>query len=200
MAAARPDASVEELAAGRPPLPPAGSPLEIAEPPPPPAIEPPPASERIAVAPPPPPPAEKPATRQAKEAVVEPPPPALEPPPAPEKVAVAPPPPIEKSVVQPPPSVAKPPAAKPVIQPVPPKKPAPTLVATVRPPKLTVKKTVWHPKAERRVARIEVEGREGPVELHEGDAVGTLVVLEIQPSGVVFLHGGERLHRKVGGR
>jgi hypothetical protein len=26
------------------------------------------------------------------------------------------------------------------------------------------------------------------------------VVSEIQPSGVVFLHGGERLHRKVGSR
>jgi hypothetical protein len=63
---------------------------------------------------------------------------------------------------------------------------------------VTVKKTVWHPVPERRVARIEVEGRKGLLELHEGDAVGTLVVAEIQPSGVVFLHGGERLHRKVG--
>jgi hypothetical protein len=49
------------------------------------------------------------------------------------------------------------------------------------------------------VARIEVEGSKGTLELHEGDAVGTLVVAEIQPSGVVFLHGGEKLHRKVGG-
>jgi hypothetical protein len=62
-----------------------------------------------------------------------------------------------------------------------------------------VKKTVWHPKPGRRVARIEVEGHEGTMVLHEGDAVGTLVVSEIQPSGVIFLHGGEKLHRKVGG-
>jgi hypothetical protein len=59
-------------------------------------------------------------------------------------------------------------------------------------------KTVWHPTPERRVARIEVEGHKEPLDLHEGDAVGTLVVAEIQPSGVVFLHGGEKLHRKVG--
>ena len=92
--------------------------------------------------------------------------------------------------MKPPPPVAKPPA---------PKASTPARVATVKPPKLTVKKTVWHPTPERRVARIEVEGHEGALELHEGDAVGTLVVSEIQPSGVIFLHGGEKLHRKVGG-
>jgi hypothetical protein len=63
---------------------------------------------------------------------------------------------------------------------------------------VTVKKTVWHPTPGRRMTQIEVEGRKGLLELHEGDAVGTLVVSEIQPSGVVFLHGGERLHQKVG--
>jgi hypothetical protein len=63
---------------------------------------------------------------------------------------------------------------------------------------VTVRKTIWHPTPERRVAEIEVEGRKGPLELREGDAVGTLVVSEIQPSGVVFLHGGEKLHQKVG--
>ena len=77
---------------------------------------------------------------------------------------------------------------------------APALVATVRPPKVTVERTIWHPIPERRWARIEVEGRKEALELHEGDAVGTLVVAEIQPSGVVFLHGGERFHRKVGTR
>jgi hypothetical protein len=71
-------------------------------------------------------------------------------------------------------------------------------VAKVRPPAVTVKKTVWHPTPARRVALIEVEGREGPIELHEGDAVGTLVVAEIKPSEVVFLHRGQELHRKVG--
>ena len=63
---------------------------------------------------------------------------------------------------------------------------------------MTVEKTIWHPVPERRLARIEVEGHEGPIELHEGDAVGTLVVAEIKPSEVVFLHQGRELRRKVG--
>jgi hypothetical protein len=112
--------------------------------------------------------------------------------------ASTPPPPAAEPAIQPPP----PPAAELAIQPPrpapAPPAPAPARVATVRPPKVTVEKTVWHPTPGRRVARIEVEGHKGMLELHEGDAVGTLVVAEIQPSGVVFLHGGEKLHRKVG--
>jgi hypothetical protein len=72
-------------------------------------------------------------------------------------------------------------------------------VAKARPPKITVKKTIWHPTPGRRLAQIEVEGHEGAIELHEGDAVGTLVVAEIKPSEVVFLHRGDELRRKVGG-
>jgi hypothetical protein len=59
---------------------------------------------------------------------------------------------------------------------------------------------VWHPKPERRTVRVQVEGHKQALELKEGDAVGTLVVAEIQPSGVVFLHGGTRLRHKVGER
>jgi hypothetical protein len=73
-------------------------------------------------------------------------------------------------------------------------------VAKVRPPAITVKRTIWHPTPERRVAQVEVEGREGQIQLHEGDAVGTLVVAEIKPSEVVFLHQGQELHRRVGGK
>jgi hypothetical protein len=104
-------------------------------------------------------------------------------------LAVEPPPPAAELAEEPPPLLVEPPA---------PKAPAPARVATLRPPEVTVKKTYWHPNPERRVAEVEVEGRKGALELHEGDAVGTLVISEIQPSGVVFLHGGERLHRKVG--
>jgi hypothetical protein len=105
--------------------------------------------------------------------------------------------PPSRTVAEPPPP---PPIEKPSPRPAAPKAPAPALVATVRPPKVTVEKTIWHPVPERRLARIEVEGRKGALELHEGDAVGTLVVAEIQPSGVVFLHGGERFHRRVGAK
>ncbi len=61
-----------------------------------------------------------------------------------------------------------------------------------------MERTTWHPTPERRAARVVVEGFADPLELREGDAVGVLVVSEIQPSGVVFLHGGTKLRRKVG--
>ena len=51
-----------------------------------------------------------------------------------------------------------------------------------------------------RVAWVSVEGISGTRELHEGDAVGALVVKEIRPSAVVFLHGPDTLQRKVGQR
>jgi hypothetical protein len=67
-------------------------------------------------------------------------------------------------------------------------------------PSVLVVRTVWHPAAERRVATIEVEGRPEPLLLHEGDVVGPLVVSEIEPSGVVFLHDEVELRRRIGTR
>jgi len=191
---------------------------EVATSPPPVAAAPPESRPRIA-APPPPPPVEVPAPRPV---AAEPPPPVEEPAPQlaqpPPPVAAAPPESRPRIAAPPPPPPVEVPAPRPVAAPplssveepappkpvskVPPppaaKPPPPARVATVRPPKVTVVKTVWHPVPERRVARIEMEGYKEPLDLHEGDAVGTLVVAEIQPSGVVFLHGGEKLHRKVG--
>jgi hypothetical protein len=65
-------------------------------------------------------------------------------------------------------------------------------------PGLRVQRTVWHPVAERRIAVVELDGGDGPREIHEGDAVGPLVVSEIEPSGVVFLHEGIELRHRVG--
>jgi hypothetical protein len=46
---------------------------------------------------------------------------------------------------------------------------------------------------------VSLEG--GPArELHEGDAIGTLVVSEIGPSSVLFLNDGAPLRRRVGAR
>jgi hypothetical protein len=164
--------------------PPAPAPIEkpaprvpVAEASPPSIAEPPAPRERVVVAPPPSPPIEEPTPRRR---VAERPPPSATPPT-----------PDARPETPPPPRTAEPPV---------PKAPAPAVVATVRPPKVLVKRTIWHPTPGRRVAEVEVEGRKGALELHEGDAVGTLVVAEIQPSGVVFLHGGEELHRKVGAR
>jgi hypothetical protein len=61
-----------------------------------------------------------------------------------------------------------------------------------------VLRTTWHPRPERRVARIRVDGFAAPLEVREGDAVSTLVVKTIEPSGVLFLHGGAELRRGIG--
>jgi len=61
-----------------------------------------------------------------------------------------------------------------------------------------VARTLWHPIPEKRVAVVEVDGRPGSVELHEGDLVGTLVVETIQPSAVVFLRDGVEVRQPVG--
>ncbi len=66
------------------------------------------------------------------------------------------------------------------------------------PPAVAVERTIWHPDASRRRARVRVEGRREAVELREGDVIGVLVVAEIHPSSVVFLHGSERLTQPVG--
>jgi hypothetical protein len=63
-----------------------------------------------------------------------------------------------------------------------------------------VERTSWHPAPERRVAWVKVEGLASTREIHEGDAVGTLVVKEIRPSSVLFQHGSEAVTRRVGER
>jgi hypothetical protein len=75
---------------------------------------------------------------------------------------------------------------------------APSKLVRTFVPGVLVVRTMWHPAAERRAAEIEVEGRPEPLLLHEGDVVGPLVVSEIEPSGVVFLHDEVELRRRVG--
>jgi hypothetical protein len=70
-------------------------------------------------------------------------------------------------------------------------------LARVSVPSVIVSKTVWHPQADRRVALVALEGGDAR-ELHEGDAIGSLVVSKIEPSGVVFVHDGVELRRRVG--
>lgn len=71
-------------------------------------------------------------------------------------------------------------------------------LARVPIPAVSVARTIWHPRSERRVAEINVEGRAVPLFLREGDAVGPLVVSQIDPSGVVFLHDQIEVRRRVG--
>jgi hypothetical protein len=98
----------------------------------------------------------------------------------------------------PPPAVSAPPplrAPEPVLA-----SPKPQPAVVVPPaPDVAVLKTAWHPDAARRSARIEVQGFPEALNLREGDAVGTLVVVSIEPSAVVFLHGGREVRHGVGG-
>jgi hypothetical protein len=67
-------------------------------------------------------------------------------------------------------------------------------------PEVWVERTLWHPNAEKRSALVRV-GADGEVrELHEGDALDGVVVKEIRPSGVLFVHDGAEFKRGVGGR
>ena len=71
-------------------------------------------------------------------------------------------------------------------------------IARAEIPDLRVERTVWHPIAERRVALIELEPSAERREIREGDAVGPLVVSKIEPSGVIFVHDGVELRRRIG--
>ncbi len=71
-------------------------------------------------------------------------------------------------------------------------------LARVPIPAVFVARTIWHPRSDRRVAEVNVEGRAVPLLLREGDAVGPLVVSQIDPSGVVFLHDQIEVRRRVG--
>ena len=126
---------------------------------------------------------------------------------APPAVAAAPPE-VDAPALEPPEivEVELPPRATPrevaVAEPAPRPAPAPRRAARPAPdpviPSLVVASTVWHPDAARRLARVRLAGREGDVELREGDAVGSLVVSAIEPSGVVFLLGDLEVRLRVG--
>ena len=65
-------------------------------------------------------------------------------------------------------------------------------------PGIRVEQTFWHPRPDRRVAVLALPGHEQPLRVREGDAVGALVVSEIEPSGVVFTQQGQRVRRALG--
>jgi len=65
-------------------------------------------------------------------------------------------------------------------------------------PDLTITRISWHPRADRRSAKIRLKETEEVLTLREGDAVGGLVIQEISPSAVVFKSGEVEIHRRVG--
>ena len=67
-------------------------------------------------------------------------------------------------------------------------------------PEVVVMRTLWHPSSDRRSAMIRVDGEDDTRQMVEGDSVGGLVLLKIEPSGVVFAHDGVQIQRRVGQR
>jgi len=65
-------------------------------------------------------------------------------------------------------------------------------------PEVVVTRTVWHPSPERRVAMVRAPGDSQEREVHEGESVGALQVLQIEPSDVVFLREGVEIRQRVG--
>jgi len=70
--------------------------------------------------------------------------------------------------------------------------------ATAQAQEVVVTRTVWHPSAERRVALVRGAGDSQEREVHEGESVGSLEVLRIEPSDVVFLRDGVEIRQRVG--
>jgi hypothetical protein len=65
-------------------------------------------------------------------------------------------------------------------------------------PAVEVVRTAWHPKPERRSAKIRVPETNEILHVREGDSVSGLVLKEITPSSVVFSAGDVEFRRRVG--
>lgn len=63
---------------------------------------------------------------------------------------------------------------------------------------VAVERTSWHPKADRRSAKIRVAETGEVLKLGEGDSVGGMIIREIKPSSVIFSAGGVEVSRRVG--
>lgn len=63
-----------------------------------------------------------------------------------------------------------------------------------------VLRTVWHPRPERRTALLSTPGSDAPREYHEGEHIGSLTLLRIEPSGVVFERDGVEIREKLTAR
>jgi hypothetical protein len=77
------------------------------------------------------------------------------------------------------------------------------VVQRTRIPSVLVTQTIWHPRAERRIALIErLDASDGDelLRMREGDRIGSLELVSIEPAGVVFVHDGIELRRRVGAR
>ena len=65
-------------------------------------------------------------------------------------------------------------------------------------PEFVVTRTGWHPEAGRRVAMIRRSGQNAAESFGEGETLGVLEIVEIQPAGVLFRRDGVEIKRRVG--
>ncbi len=77
---------------------------------------------------------------------------------------------------------------------------APAIQTIERPPmpEFVITRTVWHPEAGRRVAMIRRSGQDAAQAFSEGENLGVLEIVEIQPAGVLFRRDGVEIKRRVG--
>jgi len=64
-------------------------------------------------------------------------------------------------------------------------------------PEVDVVRTVWHPQADRRTAEVRLDGSSETLLLREGDELGPLLLVAIEPSGIVLHHDGEEMRRRI---
>lgn len=72
----------------------------------------------------------------------------------------------------------------------------------VRPPQafpaVSVRKTIWHPQPSQRLAYVSMPPGSTPFEVREGDVLGSMIVLKIEPSSVLFGREGVELRKRIG--
>jgi hypothetical protein len=81
----------------------------------------------------------------------------------------------------------------------PPQAPLPELpdLSELPAPEVVVQRTFWHPDPGKRSALIEVDGRDAPLRVREGDVIGSFLLIAIEPAGVVFMHDGELIRERI---
>lgn len=102
---------------------------------------------------------------------------------------------VEPRTAEPLERVAPAASASPVASVAPP--PVPSIGSAAATPDVRVARTVWHPTPSRRYALVGVAGADEPIRVREGDMVGSAVVSEIDPAGVVFLRDEVEFYRRV---
>ncbi|MDJ0853111.1 MAG: thioredoxin domain-containing protein [Myxococcota bacterium] len=93
------------------------------------------------------------------------------------------------------PAVSAAPAGADMARPADSARPADTAAVDGAVPAVELLEISWGPAEAERIAVVAVAGADEPRRLHQGDALGPLVLERIERFGVVFRHGDEEIHR-----